>query len=195
MNLLFKLPALIIALVISASLWWYGIDEYPIGEEFTVDAGDGNSDELMRNLDPPYLMPHFVFIDRKGQERNLSEYRGKVVLLNIWATWCAPCRKEMPSLDRLQSTFGNSEFQVLAIATDEGGVGIVQGFYRKFGIKELEVFVDESGESMSKHKVVGLPTTLLIDRSGNAIDVKVGSIERDSEEAILFINEKLSSSI
>ena len=58
MNLLFKLPALIIALVISASLWWYGIDEYPLVEEFTVDAGDGNPDELMRNLDPPYLMPH-----------------------------------------------------------------------------------------------------------------------------------------
>ena len=195
MNLLFKLPALIIALVISASLWWYGIDEYPRGEEFTVDAGDEIPEKPMRNLDPPFLMPHFVFIDGKGQERNLSEYRGKVVLLNIWATWCAPCRKEMPSLDRLQSTFGNSELQVLAIATDEGGVGVVQGFYRKFGIKKLEVFIDESGESMSKLKVVGLPTTLLIDRSGYAIDVKVGSIEWDSDEAIAFINEKLNSSI
>ena len=195
MNLLFKLPALIIALVISASLWWYGIDEYPLGEEFTVDAGDGNPDELMRNLDPPYLMPHFGFIDGAGQERNLSEFRGKVVLLNIWATWCAPCRKEMPSLDRLQSTFGSSKLQVLAIATDEGGVAVVQRFYRKLGIKKLEVFIDKNGESMSKLKVVGLPTTLLIDRSGNAIDVKVGSIEWDSDEAIAFINEKLSSSI
>ena len=195
MNRLFKPPALIIALVISASLWWYGIDEYPIGEKFTVDAGDGNPDELMRNLDPPYPLPHFVFIDGKGKERNLSDYRGKVVLLNIWATWCAPCRKEMPSLDRLQSMFGNSEFQVLAIATDEGGIGVVQRFYRKFGIKKLEVFIDESGESMSKLKVVGLPTTLLIDRSGNAIDVKVGSIEWDSDKAIAFINKKLSPSI
>ena len=195
MNRLFKPPALIIALVISASLWWHGIDEYPIGEKFTVDAGNGNPDELMSNLDPPYPMPHFVFSDVKGQESNLSEYRGKVVLLNIWATWCAPCRKEMPSLDRLQSTFGSSKFQVLAIATDEGGVAVVQRFYRKLGIKKLEVFIDKSGESMSKLKVVGLPTTLLIDRSGNAIDVKVGSIEWDSDEAIAFINEKLSSSI
>ena len=195
MNRLFKPPALIIVLVISVCMWWYGTDEYLIGDEITLDVRDGNPDDLMRNLDPPYLMPHFGFIDGAGEERNLSDFRGKMILLNIWATWCAPCRKEMPSLDRLQSTFGSSKFQVLAIATDEGGVAVVQRFYRKLGIKKLEVFIDKSGESMSKLKVVGLPTTLLIDRSGNAIDVKVGSIEWDSDEAIAFINEKLSSSI
>lgn len=195
MNRSFILPAFIVVLVISACLWWYGIDEYLIGGQVTVDAGDGDPGELMRKLDPPYLMPHFFFSDGTGQKKNLSDFRGKMVLLNIWATWCAPCRKEMPSLDRLQSTFGNSEFQVLAIATDDGGVPIVQRFYRKLGIKKLDVFIDESGESMTKLKVAGLPTTLLIGRSGNAIGVKVGSIEWDSDEAIAFINKKLSSSI
>ena len=195
MNRVFKPLSLTIVFVILTYLFWYGIDKYPIEEEITVDGGDGNPDQLMRNLDPPYPMPRLHFTDGTGQERNLSEFRGKVVLLNIWATWCAPCRKEMPSLDRLQSKFGNLEFQVLAIATDDGGVAPVRRFYRKLDIKTLEVFIDESGESMSKLKVVGLPTTLLLDRSGNAIDVKVGSIEWDSEEAITFINEKLRSSI
>ena len=126
---------------------------------------------------------------------SLSDYRGKVVLLNIWATWCSPCRKEMPSLDRLQSRLGGKEFQVLALATDEGGIAAVQSFYRRFGIGALDVLVDVSGQSMSKLKIPGLPTTFLIDRDGNAIDVAVGSVEWDSDEVVSFLSAQLEPSI
>jgi thiol-disulfide isomerase/thioredoxin len=195
MNRISAIFAIITVMTAATIMVWVGVKEYR--EKLTI-AEQPETTSLsspMNRLESPYVMPQILFVDGAGQERALSDYLGKVVLLNIWATWCSPCRKEMPSLDRLQSRLGGEEFQVLALATDEGGIATVQRFYNRFGIVALDVLVDASSQSMSKLKIPGLPTTLLIDRHGNAIDVAVGSVEWDSDEVVSFLSAQLESSI
>ena len=127
-------------------------------------------------------LPELHFVDGSGAQHTLADFSGKVVLLNLWATWCPPCRQEMPSLDRLHARLGGDDFQVLAISTDLNGISVVQEFYRTAGIVSLEAYMDQDGETENTLKVPGLPTTLLVDKKGNAIAVRVGPAEWDSEE-------------
>ena len=90
----------------------------------------------------PQPLPEIRFQDSDGRPYTLSNFRGKVVLLNVWATWCAPCRKEMPALDRLQQTLGGPDFQVVALSIDGGGAAPVRRFYEEIGIQALAIYVD-----------------------------------------------------
>ena len=134
------------------------------------------------------------FVNEGGQAMTLADFRGRVVLLNIWATWCLPCREEMGSLDRLQAAFGGAEFEVLPLSVDDQGLPAVMDFYRELGLEELPVYVDESGEVLRALRVVGMPTTLLIDRSGGEIGRKVGPAEWDSKEVLKAIRGHLGNS-
>ncbi|MEE9587499.1 MAG: TlpA disulfide reductase family protein [Hyphomicrobiaceae bacterium] len=123
-----------------------------------------------------------------GEDRRLSEWRGKHVLLNVWATWCAPCLKEMPSLDNLKQALGGEQFDVVAISIDRGGPEKPRKFFEKTGLKNLELFQDASVKISSVLKVFGMPTTLLINANGQEIGRMVGPAEWDSEEAKQLIN-------
>ena len=94
-------------------------------------------------------MPELVFEDDKGRKRVLSEFRDKIVLLNIWATWCVPCREEMPALDRLQQKRGGPGFEVLALSIDSGGAAAVRRFFDEIGIRSLAIYVDPAMRATS----------------------------------------------
>ena len=138
-------------------------------------------------LDPPKALPGVRFVDGDGRSRALSDFRGKFVLLNIWATWCIPCRKEMPTLDRLQSTLGGNGFEVVAMSIDRGGLDVVRKFYGEIGVSHLATYIDASGRTFRDLAIVGLPTTLLIHRAGREIGRHVGPAEWDAPDTIAFL--------
>jgi thiol-disulfide isomerase/thioredoxin len=109
----------------------------------------------------------------------LADFHGRMVLLNLWATWCMPCRKEMPALDRLQAKLGGSSFTVLPLSIDHRGRDVVARFYRELGLKSLSIYVDKSANVSYVANVVGMPTTLLIDVQGRELGRVIGPAELD----------------
>jgi thiol-disulfide isomerase/thioredoxin len=123
-------------------------------------------------LDPPRPAPELAFSSRDGTQLRLADFHGRVVLVNLWATWCGPCVREMPSLDRLQAAFGD-RLLVLAISEDRGGRHVVDPFVDKLALTRLAVFLDAESAAQQAFKVRGLPTSFLIDRNGRIL----GSLE------------------
>jgi len=136
-------------------------------------------------------VPELTFLDGEGNERSLEDFQGRVVVLNLWATWCAPCRKEMPSLDNLQANLGSDDFEVVALAVDRGDLTKVLGFYDEIGIENLGVYHDPSAKAGRVLRAPGLPTTLIIGRDGNEIGRVLGDAAWDGED----VAELLSAAI
>lgn len=137
----------------------------------------------------PRKLPTLAFNDSAGHAVHLRDFHGKVVVLNVWATWCAPCRKEMPTLDRLQAKLGGSRFQVVALSADTTGPKTVQAFYQLIGIRHLAAYVDPTSQVLSELDVLALPTTLLLDRNGAEIGRLTGPAEWDNPEMIAFLRD------
>jgi thiol-disulfide isomerase/thioredoxin len=137
--------------------------------------------------DPPAAVPALEFADGQGQKRTLADFGGKVVLLNIWATWCAPCRKEMPTLDRLQAALGGDDFKVVPLSIDRGGAERVKKFYDEIGVQHLAIYFDSSRTANNALDVFGLPATLLIDRQGRELGRLSGAAEWDAPDMITFL--------
>jgi thiol-disulfide isomerase/thioredoxin len=142
----------------------------------------------------PRPLPEIRFENGQGEAMSLADFRGGVVLLNIWATWCAPCRREMPTLDRLQATLGGPDSQVVALSIDRNGLPVVQEFYAEVGLETLPIYVDQSGKAQRALRVLGVPTTLLIDREGKEIGRLLGPAEWDSPEMVGFLRDHLKRS-
>ena len=142
-------------------------------------------------VNPPKALPEVRFTDGDGRSRTLSDFKGKVVLLNVWATWCVPCRKEMPTLDRLQGALGGADFQVVALSIDRNGPDVVRKFYGEVGIRHLDMHIDRSGTAVRELGAVGLPTTLLIDRAGREVGRLVGPAEWDAPKMIAVIRRQI----
>src|SRR5512147_2300615 len=104
-------------------------------------------------------IPAATFLDAQGDEKSLADSRGKGLVVNFWATWCAPCVKEMPALDRLSAGLGDDDIKVLALSADRGGAPVVKEFYAKNGIRNLPVMIDAKGAVARALAVPGLPTT------------------------------------
>jgi thiol-disulfide isomerase/thioredoxin len=155
-----------------------------VRDEKSVSTSHSN----LRLLDEPYPLPDISFQDSFGRNTKLSDFHGKIVLLNIWATWCSPCREEMPALDRLQARLGSKDFLVLPVSTDTGGVDQVQDFYTTASIKSLGVYVDPTGKAEGDLRIIGYPTTFVVDRKGRAIGLIIGPAEWDSNKMINKIN-------
>jgi thiol-disulfide isomerase/thioredoxin len=134
----------------------------------------------------PEPVPEIKFLDRDQKERTLAEFQGKVVLLNLWATWCEPCIREMPSLERLQASLAGRDFTVLALSQDRGGLPLVETFYQQHGLK-LDMFVDKTTAAARSLKARGLPTTFLIDAEGREIGRFEGAADWDAPEAVALL--------
>jgi len=141
----------------------------------------------------PRIIPDIEFKDGQGQTKSLSDFKGRVVLLNVWATWCPPCREEMPSLDRLQAKHGSAEFEVVAISIDRAGVNGVERFFKSFNLRHLTLYIDESVTTMQKLGIVGVPTTLLIDREGHEVWRYAGPVEWDQTKMVQFIRNAIAA--
>jgi len=135
----------------------------------------------------PRALPDLRFADGKGRALHLADFRGRVVLLNVWATWCPPCRKEMPTLDHLQGTLGGPDFEVVALSIDRDGLALVQGFFKSFGIKNLRLYIDSFDEASASLVGAGVPLTLLIDRDGREIGRKLGPAVWDDAPTLQLI--------
>ncbi|MGI9382614.1 MAG: thiol:disulfide interchange protein TlpA [Methyloligellaceae bacterium] len=135
----------------------------------------------------PEDVPDFTFNADGGQEKSLAEWKGKVVLLNLWATWCAPCRKEMPALDKLKADLGGEDFDVVAISIDRGGFDKPRAFLKQIKVGHLKLYNEPSGKIGPKLKAFGMPTTLLIDRNGKEIGRLIGPAEWHSEDAVKLL--------
>jgi len=154
----------------------------------------------------PKLIPDLTFEDGDGNSLRLSDFRGRLVLLNVWATWCAPCREELPSLNRLQAILGGPDIAVVALSVDRGGVEPVKRFLSAIGVQNLPIYLDRTSASLvdsgilgipistspSKGSlgVFGIPTTLLIDREGRELGRLIGPTEWDSPQMITLIQRQ-----
>ncbi len=138
-------------------------------------------------LDPPVPAPLKTFQDLQGRPATLADFTGRVVVLNFWATWCAPCLREMPSLDRLQAALGEEGLVVLAVSLDRRGKEVVQPFLKKNDLARLAVFLDPRGALSSAFGLLGLPTTYLIDAEGRLVGAIQGPAEWDSPEALALV--------
>jgi len=132
---------------------------------------------------PPLPAPAVSFVDLTGNTVNLSEFTGKIVLVNLWATWCEPCLREMPSLARMQLRLGD-KITVVAVSEDRGGSKTVEPFIDKLELKSIKTYLDPKSTAERAFKVQGLPTSFLIDRQGRILGRVEGAAEWDTPELL-----------
>ena len=133
----------------------------------------------------PRTIGDFEFSDSKGNSITLSGMKGRHVLLNVWATWCPPCRKEMPALDRLKPILEkDTDIAVVALSVDRAGFEQLQAFYDTYGLKNLALYRGDEQTAMGALAVNGLPTTLLLDHQGQEIARLIGPTEWDATDVI-----------
>ena len=143
---------------------------------------------------PPKALVDITFTDAGGALVRLDDKRGRLVLMNLWATWCPPCVREMPSLVRLQAEVGGPGFEVVAISEDREAK-VIGPFYERLGLTTLAGYHDPYQRLIRLLKIPGLPTTILIDRAGNEIGRVLGPAEWDSPEAIALIRHYMADPV
>lgn len=145
--------------------------------------------------DSPQSVPRITFTDGEGTERTLAEFRGRVVVLNLWATWCPPCRAEMPTLDRLQAELGGPRFEVVALSVDRAGPEAVRNFFDAEGIEYLELYIDPSMRALPRLRVAGIPTTLVLDSRGREIARAIGEDDWATPEMLAYFRDLVATSM
>jgi len=143
----------------------------------------------------PRLLPVLAFTDAAGAKRMLADWRGRTVLVNLWATWCVPCRKEMPALQALQRTLGGKDFEVVAINIDTRDTDKPRAWLKDVGVDGLAYYADPSAKVFQDLKLIGkafgMPTSLIVDPSGCELATLAGPAEWGSEDAIKLVSAAL----
>jgi thiol-disulfide isomerase/thioredoxin len=143
-----------------------------------------------------FQVPDLTFKDAAGRDHALKDWRGRTVLLNLWATWCVPCRKEMPALDALQGELGGANFDVIAVNIDTRDPEKPLAFLKDVGIKRLAYYSDRSAHAFedlkTAGKAFGMPTTLLIDRAGCEIGNMAGPAEWASADGVNLVRAAIA---
>lgn len=133
------------------------------------------------------------FEDEKGKAYKLSDFKGRYVLLNVWATWCKPCVKEMPSLDALQKQLDPKKIALIALAQDRNGTVVIPAFYKRHELHNLKTYVDPEGMGLTQLGVRGVPTTLLINPEGKEIGRIENEVDWVHPRTLTFLTEKISA--
>jgi thiol-disulfide isomerase/thioredoxin len=143
----------------------------------------------------PLRLPDLAFRDADGGARQLSDWRGRTVLVNLWATWCVPCRQEMPALDALQAKLGGPQFEVVAINIDTRDPDKPRAWLKDAGITRLAYFADPDAKAFQDLKVagraIGMPTSVLVDPAGCEIGTIAGPAEWASDDAVKLVSAAL----
>jgi thiol-disulfide isomerase/thioredoxin len=201
-----RIPMVLGAVIIGAGIGLVGV--YGIGGFMRNASGDPTcrpAVDLAKKIAPlahgevaaltmataPLRVPDLTFHDADGKQRKLSEFRGQPILLNLWATWCVPCRKEMPALDELQGKLGGDKFNVIAINIDTRDPAKPKTFLKEEKLTRLAYFTDTSAkvfqELKNVGKALGMPTSMLIDGAGCEIATIAGPAEWASDDAVKLI--------
>jgi thiol-disulfide isomerase/thioredoxin len=201
-----RIPITIGAVLIGAAIGFAGV--YGIGGLKRGPAGDPacrGAVDLARKLAPlahgevaaltmataPLRLPDLVFEDAEGNSKKLSDWRGRTVLVNLWATWCVPCRKEMPALENLQTRLGGPDFEVVAVNIDTRDTEKPKNFLKEVNLTRLGYFSDPKAKVFQDLKAIGralgMPTSVLVDGKGCEIATIAGPAQWDSEDAVKLI--------
>jgi thiol-disulfide isomerase/thioredoxin len=200
------LPSPLISVIVLAVMlaFIYGMKSWHHNEAATADVCPA-ARALVASLTPlihgevaalaldghPRPMPPLTFTDKDGKPVTLASFKGRNILLNLWATWCVPCRMEMPSLDRLEAARGNDNFSVVAVNIDTARLDRPKAFLQQIGIKNLTFYADNTAnifETLKEDgKVLGLPTTILVAKDGCDIGTMAGPAKWDSADALALI--------
>ena len=201
-----RIPYAIVAVLIGAVIGSAGL--YGVGGLKRNAAGDSAcrpAVDLAQKLAPlahgevaaltmataPLRLPDLTFEDADGKPRKLSDWRGRIVLVNLWATWCVPCRKEMPALESLQTRLGGPDFEVVAVNIDTRDPEKPRNFLKEANLTRLGYFTDQKAKVFQDLKAIGralgMPTSVLVDGEGCEIATLAGPAEWSSDDAIRLI--------
>jgi thiol-disulfide isomerase/thioredoxin len=143
----------------------------------------------------PKSLPPLTFRDASGTAKSLADWRGRTLLLNLWATWCVPCRKEMPALDALQGKLGGADFEVVAVNIDTRDIDKPRDWLKNIGVTKLAYYADNDAKVFQDLKAIGkafgMPTTLIVDRDGCELATLAGPAEWASSDALKLISAAL----
>jgi len=163
----------------------------PWGTAAAAELATGEMSKLAVHAEPKPRM-EAAFTGPDG-ETTLADFEGRVVLLNFWATWCAPCRKEMPAIDRLAAAMAGEDFAVVALSTDFGGTERPIRFLDEIGVEHLALYHDPRKAMAQEAAILGLPVTVLLDRQGREVARLVGDAEWDTPEAKAVIRRLIDT--
>ena len=157
-----------------------------------IDGAAVGAIAAMRGADAPQSMSLLSFTAPDGKPARLSDFKGKTLLVNLWATWCLPCREEMPALDALETKKGGDNFQVVTINIDTGDDAKPKAFLSEIGVKSLQLYRDASmgvfNDLKRKNLAFGLPVTMLVDKEGCQIAAMNGPADWSSDDAARFVD-------
>jgi thiol-disulfide isomerase/thioredoxin len=187
------LPILLLIIVALASVYWFQGVERKVSDGPAAAAAPASAMAAFVKHPVPKEIAAFGFNDGTGVAKDLSAWKGKVVLLNLWATWCAPCRKEMPELAKLQKLMGSPDFEVVALSEDLKGAAASSAFLKESGADNLALYTDQKATALAAIQSVGLPTTLLIDRNGKEVGRLLGPADWASPEAQALVKAVLDA--
>jgi thiol-disulfide isomerase/thioredoxin len=197
-----SLVALGLVLLVAGGYGLYAREDVSRAETVATVAGEA-PDRVTRELSTGTLTAFVVhpepkpvgdidFVDAAQTPLSLADWKGRVVLVNLWATWCGPCREEMPALAELQRQLGSQDFEVVAISLDRQGAEVARPFLENVGAEALELYLDPSTRVLAAFRAVGLPASMLIDRSGREVGRMFGPADWASPEAIRLIKAALA---
>ncbi len=166
-----------------ASVSWAG-SEPPLGEAFR---------DSFQAAKPDSRAPDTPFAGAEGKQLSFDDFKGRVLLVNFWATWCAPCVREMPALDRLQAALADEGLTVVTVSNDRGGEPIIRRFYEEHGLQNLGIYSDPRNKLAAAFGVRGLPSTFFVDADGRLLGLVEGPAEWDEADAIALARYFLQS--
>jgi thiol-disulfide isomerase/thioredoxin len=172
-----RIPLAAAAGTLTAAIW----PRKPIAETLPRLA------EALERVDPPTAAPDGVFVTQDGASHHLSEFKGHGMVVNMWATWCAPCVAEMPSLQTLSKALASQDIAVLPLSSDRGGAETVAAWYQEHGITALPVLLDPKGAMVKAFDARGIPTTVIINTAGRVAARLEGAADWSSSEAQALI--------
>ena len=137
----------------------------------------------------PKVYEDVIFMDKNQKNVNLDDFKGKLVILNFWATWCAPCKEEMPSLDDLQSNTKLNNLKIFPINIGQEDISKSESFFKELNIKNLNIYIDAPVTLAKKLSLRGVPTTILFNKQGKEFARIIGSIDFNDEEFINWLKD------
>jgi len=181
----FTLPALLAATVFGLGIYWFSAPDGKVKIGPVAEQPSGMA-AFIKHASPKDV-PELHFVDGAGAAFGNDVFKGKVTLLNLWATWCAPCRKEMPELSALQKELGGADFQVVELSEDLKGYGPSFKFLEQVKAQNLALYADEKGAALEALRGPGLPLTLLLNREGKEVGRLLGPANWAGDEAKAII--------